>query len=504
MTVNCKVLAGAPFNFRTFKALWNDLSFWSKAELQVKRLQVRIAKATEHKKWNKVKALQRILTTSFHAKMLAVKRVSSNRGARTAGVDGNKLKTLAAKLKMILSLKRKGYKAQPLRRISIPKKNGKLRPLGIPTMKDRCMQALYKLALEPVAETTADPNSYGFRPFRACRDAISQCFASLSKRDSAKWVLEGDIKACFDEIDHNWIINNIPMDRGILKQWLKCGFIKGKNKAIFPTKAGTPQGGIVSPTLANMVLDGIEVEIRKVSHREKVNFIRYADDFVVTAKNKEILENKIKPLIESFLKIRGLKLSEEKTLITHISEGFDFLSQNMRKFRGKFITQPSKKAILNRSEKIRETINQYNGRSQECLIKALNRTTHGWTNYYGHIQSSEAFLNLDSVFFESLCKWARRQNRNVTRKWIHKHYFRDTIKRNWTFSCKVKNKLGKTVWLDLYYHYQKKITRYIKVRAKANPFKKEFWQYFENRKRSSNTWMTVSNNKFNPKSPVTV
>ena len=232
MTVNCKVLAGAPFNFRTFKALWNDLSFWSKAELQVKRLQVRIAKATEHKKWNKVKALQRILTTSFHAKMLAVKRVSSNRGARTAGVDGNKLKTLAAKLKMILSLKRKGYKAQPLRRISIPKKNGKLRPLGIPTMKDRCMQALYKLALEPVAETTADPNSYGFRPFRACRDAISQCFASLSKRDSAKWVLEGDIKACFDEIDHNWIINNIPMDRGILKQWLKCGFIKGKNKLV--------------------------------------------------------------------------------------------------------------------------------------------------------------------------------------------------------------------------------------------------------------------------------
>lgn len=197
MATDCKVNVGAPLNARQLKYLWEHDAFWDKATAVVKRLQVRIAKATQQKKWNKVKALQRILTTSFYAKMLAVKRVSSNKGSRTPGVDGIKLNTFARKLQVLLSLKRKGYKAQSLRRITIPKKNGKLRPLGIPTMKDRCMQALYKLALEPIAETLADPNSYGFRPFRACRDAISQCFKALSKYNSEEWILEGDIKACF-------------------------------------------------------------------------------------------------------------------------------------------------------------------------------------------------------------------------------------------------------------------------------------------------------------------
>jgi RNA-directed DNA polymerase len=505
MTADCKVTAGAPLNSRQLKILWDDPDFWVKANLAVKRLQMRIAKATEHKIWNRVKALQRILTTSFYAKMLAVRRVSYNRGARTAGVDGLKLNTFARKLIVLLSLQRKGYKAQPLRRITIPKKNGKFRPLGIPTMKDRCMQALFKLALEPVAETLADPNSYGFRPHRACRDAISQCFNTLSKYNCAEWILEADIKACFDEIDHDWILNNIPMDKLILKQWLKCGFIKGKSNKIFPTKSGTPQGGIISPTLANMVLDGLEKEIKKVAHKgERVNFIRYADDFIVTSKNKEILEERIKPLIESFLTPRGLTLSEEKTSITHISNGFDFLSQNMRKYRGKFITQPSKKAVQNRAGKVSDIIKSHNGRTQESLIRTLNRTTHGWTNYHKHIQSSKSFQKLDTVFYKALCKWARRQNRNVTRKWVHKHHFRDTPKKNWTFSCKVTNRFGKRVWLDLYYHCQTKITRYTKIRAVANPFKKEYVEYFMKRGQSSKTWMTVSNNKFNPKSPVTV
>lgn len=505
MTADCKVTAGAPFNSRQLKVLWDDPKFWVRANLAVKRLQVRIAQATEHKKWNKVKALQRILTTSFYAKMLAVRRVSNNRGARTAGIDGLKLNTFARKLTVLLSLKRKGYKAQPLRRITIPKKNGKLRPLGIPTMKDRCMQALFKLALEPVAETMADLNSYGFRPHRSCRDAISQCFKCLSHDNSAEWILEGDIKACFDEIDHEWLLSNIPLDKLILKQWLKCGFMKGRSKEIFPTRAGTPQGGIISPTLANMVLDGLEKEIKNATRiGERVNFIRYADDFIVTAKNKQILEERIRPLIEAFLKPRGLTLSEEKTLITHVDKGFDFLSQNMRKYRGKFITQPSKKAEKSRTEKICEIINNHNGRSQENLIRAFNRTTHGWTNYHKHIQSSRSFMKLDTVFYQKICTWARRQNRNVTRKWVHNHHFRDTPKRNWTFSCKVTNRKGKRVWLDLYYHYQTKITRYTKIRAAANPCKMKYNEYFKKRGQSSKTWMTVSDNKFNPKSPVAV
>ena len=221
---------------------WKAIN-WQEVNAEVERLQVRIAKAAREGKTNKVKALQWLLTHSFSAKLLATKRVSSNKGAKTPGVDGEIWNTPTKKMRGAISLKRKGYKALPLRRIKIPKKNSKKkRLLGIPTIFDRAMQALYLLALIPVAESTADCNSYGFRPCRACRDAIRQCFIALSKSNSAKWVLDADIKACFDWIDHNWLLSNILTDRKMLKQWLECGFIQ--NRKLFPTKAGTPQGGL--------------------------------------------------------------------------------------------------------------------------------------------------------------------------------------------------------------------------------------------------------------------
>lgn len=199
---------------------------WKKVESEVFRLQVRIAKAVMAGKWNKVKSLQWIITHSWHAKLLAVKRVTSNRGARTSGIDGVIWNTPARKMKGALSLVRRGYRAQPLRRVRIPKKKGKSRPLGIPILKDRAMQALYLLALEPVAESTADPNSYGFRLYRACRDAIEQCFCALAKSNSARWVLDADIKACFDGISHQWLLDNIPIDKKMLAQWLRCGYVE--------------------------------------------------------------------------------------------------------------------------------------------------------------------------------------------------------------------------------------------------------------------------------------
>ncbi|RCW89785.1 reverse transcriptase N-terminal domain-containing protein, partial [Marinomonas foliarum] len=233
--------------------LWAD---WCHIEKDVRRLQVRIAKATQEGRWGKVKALQRLLTRSFYSKMLAVKRVTENRGKRTPGIDGKIWSTPAAKSKGALTLKHRGYQPQPLRRIYIPKSNGKKRPLGIPTMRDRAMQSLWKLALEPVAETQADPNSYGFRPERSTADAIAHCFNALAKRTSATWVLEGDIRGCFDNISHDWLLRNITMDKVVLRKWLEAGYVE--KGALFATEAGTPQGGIISPVLANLTLDGLE------------------------------------------------------------------------------------------------------------------------------------------------------------------------------------------------------------------------------------------------------
>ena len=279
---------------------WTSID-WNKAEEAVKKLQARIVKAQKDGKYGKVKALQWTLTHSFYAKALAVKRVTSNSGSKTSGVDKVLWATPERKFNAIATLRRRGYRPLPLKRVNIKKSNGKLRPLGIPTMKDRAMQALYLMALDPVAEATSDKYSFGFRKNRCCADAMIRCHALLSRSYSPEWVLEGDIKGCFDHISHNWLLNNVPMDKLILRKWLKCGFVfKGE---VFPTEEGTPQGGIISPTLANIALNGIEKALsgfkqttrNGVAYNPKVGLVRYADDFIITGASKEILENEVNP-----------------------------------------------------------------------------------------------------------------------------------------------------------------------------------------------------------------
>lgn len=303
---------------------WHDIS-WSDTYRVVARLQTRIAKAVAAGEWRTVRSLQRLLVRSTSAKALAVRRVTENRGRKTPGVDGQTWSTPETKWQAVNALGNKGYKPLPLRRIHIPKANGGKRPLGIPTMRDRAMQALHLLALDPVAETTSDPHSYGFRRERSTADAIEQVRNILGRESSAAWVLEGDIKGCFDNISHDWLLANVCTDKSVLKKWLKAGFVE--MGTLFPTHAGTPQGGIISPALANIALDGLQRELERLfstvrqAREAKVNLVRYADDFVITGSSSELLEKRVKPLVVQFLAQRGLVLSKEKTTVTHVQAG---------------------------------------------------------------------------------------------------------------------------------------------------------------------------------------
>ena len=320
---------------------WDRID-WDRCEKDVRKLQMRIAKAFREGKVAKAKYLQRLLTRSRSTKLLAVKRVTENRGKNTPGVDKEVWKTPEAKMNAVRTLKRRGYNALPLRRVYIPKTNGKLRPLGIPTMKDRAMQAIHAQSLLPIAEETADPNSYGFRPFRSTADAIDQCFKILRMRTSAQWILEGDITGCFDNFSHDWLLEHVPMDKALLRKWLTTGYID--QRQLHPTLKGTPQGGIVSPLASNVALDGLEEILKQeFAQKDKVHLVRFADDFVITGASKELLEKKVRPLVEEFLKERGLELSEEKTRIVHITDGFVFLGQEVRKYGDKLLITPSKK-----------------------------------------------------------------------------------------------------------------------------------------------------------------
>ncbi|MFJ4291305.1 group II intron reverse transcriptase/maturase [Cupriavidus sp. NPDC089707] len=484
------VCAGAPSGRPDH---WHDIK-WASCLGNVRRLQSRIVKATKEGRWGKVKALQWLLTHSFSGKAVAVRRVTENHGKKTPGVDGIIWSTPDDKRRAIDTLNRRGYAPQPLRRIYIPKRSGsqKLRPLGIPCMRDRAMQALHLIALEPVSETVADTKSYGFRRDRSTADAIEQCFKVLSKKNAPQWVLEGDIKACFDEISHSWLAAHVPTDKAVLQRWLDAGYLE--KQQYFLTTAGTPQGGIISPALANWALDGLQckleetlgdrryVEGQRISL--KVNFVRYADDFVITGHSKEFLESEVKPLVEAFLRERGLTLSQEKTKITHISEGFDFLGQNIRKYKnGKLFIKPSKANVQHLLEKVRTVIKGNAAAKQVNLIRQLNPIITGWADYHRHIVAKDTYGKVDSHIWEALWKWGRRRHSRKCKTWIKAKYFHSIDAKAWIFAAysEEKGPDGKHRLIRLAKASDTPIRRHVKIQDAANPFDPEWEGYFEDR-----------------------
>jgi len=470
---------------------WHSIN-WNKVYRTVRRLQARIVKAIREGKWHKVKALVYLLTHSFGGRALAILRVISNSGARTPGVDGVLWNTPEAKSNAFAALRRHGYQPQPLRRVYIPKSNNKQRPLGIPAVADRAMQALDLLGLDPIAETLADGHSYGFRPERCCTDALDQCHKILRGphgRGSRgpDWILEGDIKSCFDRISHGWLLDHIFMDREMLGKWLKAGYLE--KHVLFATTEGTPQGGIISPVLANRTLDGLQRLLTERfgatrSRRRKcqVHLVRYADDFIITGTSEVLLEHGVKPLVEQFLSERGLELSHEKTRITHIEDGFDFLGQTIRRHHnGKILIKPSKRSVKTFLAKIQETIDNSGGMTAGDMIWRLNQQIKGWTMYHRFAVSKRIFAAVDNRIFWKLRRWCRKRHRKKSWGWIRKKYFQRAGDRDWVFTGLIRDSKGKLWPIRLMQADRVKILRWQKIRSDANPYDPEWEAYLEGR-----------------------
>jgi len=464
---------------------WHDLD-WAKIQISVRKTQLKIAQATMAGDWRRVKRLQRLLTHSFYGRCLAVRRVTENRGRKTPGVDGETWGTPPAKLRAAKRLSEKrSYRPKPLKRVWIPKPGKKeKRPLGIPTMFDRAMQALYLSALEPVIESTSDLRSYGFRPDRSTADAMVEIFKLTSRRDSATWILEGDIKGFFDNINHEWLCQNVPMDKKVLRLWLKAGVIDRRH--FTATEAGTPQGGIISPCLANATLNGLESYLWdnlvsrfrvKKAEKLKVHVVRYADDFIITAATKELLTDMVKPWVEQFLATRGVRLSQEKTQITHITEGFDFLGWNFRKYvpkspyrRTKLFTKPSKKNVSAFYRKVREIVKTSGALTQEELIGRLNPVLKGWAQYHSPAVAKRTFKRLDSLIVWLLWRWAKRRHPCKSANWTRTKYFQSIGDRKWVFAHPYKGKDGKKRYRQLYELARTTIIRQPRLCVEYQPY----------------------------------
>jgi len=499
------------FYYEVDKTEWSDID-WKKVEKTVFKLQNRIYRASESGDMIAVRRLQKMLIKSWSARLIAVRRVTQdNQGKKTAGVDGVKTLTPKQRLALVGRLKL-GTKSRPTRRVWIDKPGTKeKRPLGIPTIEERAKQALVKLALEPEWESRFEPNSYGFRPGRSTRDAIEAIFSSIKTKP--KFVLDADISKCFDCIDHKALLlklNTYPSLTRQIRVWLKSGVM---DKGIFDeTSQGTPQGGVISPLLANVALHGMEERVKQYAEtlpmrypagksiqkrdkRRSISLIRYADDFVILHEDLSVVK-RCQEIISDLLKEIGLELKHSKTRLTHTlnsleneKPGFDFLGFHIRQYKaGKYssgmnthrellgfktLIRPSSKSIKAHIKKMAEVIESHKAAPQEAVIKSLNPIISGWSNYFKTVCSKEIFYGLDTYLYQKLRAWAKRRHPNKNAHEIASKYWGKTRKKgllggtNWAFS----NKNG----LELNIHADVTVSSdYVKVKGDASPFDGNF------------------------------
>ncbi|MHC0067690.1 group II intron reverse transcriptase/maturase [Nostoc sp. UIC 10890] len=476
---------------------WHSIN-WRKLERKVYKLQKRIYQASKRGDVKAYRRLQKTLMKSWSARAIAVRRVTQdNQGKKTAGVDGVKSLTPKQRLELTGNLNL-GTKVSPTRRVWIPKPGTlEMRPLGIPTIKDRALQALVKLALEPEWEARFEPNSYGFRPGRSCHDAVEAIFKAISQKP--KFVLDADIAKCFDRIDQEILLtklNTSPTTRRQVRAWLKAGVMDSKQ--LFPTSEGTPQGGVISPLLANIALHGMEERIKqfaetldrkkingqqqsKQSKRSSLNLIRYADDFVILHENLTVVQ-RCKEIISEWLKGMGLELKPSKTRLAHTlnqyeqeKPGFDFLGFTIQQFpQGKYhskhgfktIITPSKQKQKVHYDQIASVIEAHKSAPQAALINNLNPVIRGWANYYATVVSKETYSDIDHLMYQKLSTWAKRRHPEKNGGWVSKRYWHSIGGNNWVFATK---KEGLTP-LRLLNHSDTPIVRHVKVKGESSPY----------------------------------
>lgn len=469
-----------------FEPRWQDIN-WQDVESHVRRIQERIFRATQRQDWRRVRSLQKLLARSTSNKLLAIRCVTQeNRGRHTPGVDGKVYDSPAARMALSQEdLSFKGYRPRPVRRVYIPKANGKQRPLGIPTVKDRVMQAIVKAALEPEWEARFEPNSYGFRPGRCTMDAIEQIFAVLHQEGSSAWILDADISGCFDHIAHEPLLAQVPVFQTTIRRWLQAGVVELGHYS--DTEAGTPQGGVISPLLANIALDGMErlfgcqtpdgrylLPSKRKGPNKGISLIRYADDFVVTASSREVLEEYVVPLLTAFLAERGLTLSEAKTRIVHRDEGFDFLGFTIRRFKRALLVTPQKEKVQAHLRRLKAILDGNKTATVEGVVHQLNPVIWGWAGYYRACCASATFSTISHRLWQMTWRWAKRRHPNKTSQWVYERYYRRVGTRKWVFG---------TVRTTLRNPTRMHIRRHAKVRHYHSPYDPSLRAYWAERNR---------------------